>query len=66
MITAEKLDAKYALMVVHSYSGSNEWFGDFEAFFSLFGVEAKPNRVHQVDVKRGRVTLSLARIEGNR
>lgn len=42
VIEARRFGAKYAVMVVHSFSQTLEWFGDFEAFLLLFGSKAQP------------------------
>lgn len=41
IIEAERFCAKHALMLVHSFSQSHEWFEDYAVFAELFGVEAK-------------------------
>jgi hypothetical protein len=41
IIEAERFGAKYAVMVVHSFSQSDEWFDDFAQFLEMFGVKAR-------------------------
>ena len=41
VIEAKRFGAMHAVMVVHSFSQSHEWFSDFEAFLSLFGSKAQ-------------------------
>lgn len=41
VIEAERFNASKAVMMVHSFSQSSEWFGDFERFLGLFGVGAR-------------------------
>jgi hypothetical protein len=41
IIEAKRFGAKHAAMVVHSFSQTDEWFADFQAFVSMFGGEAK-------------------------
>lgn len=43
IIEAEKFKAKSALMLVHSFSRSNEWFDDYSQFLALFGLSAEPD-----------------------
>lgn len=43
IIEAEKFKAENALMLVHSFSKSNEWFDDYSQFLALFNLNAKPN-----------------------
>ena len=41
VIEAKRFGAKHAVMIVHSFSQTHEWFSDFEAFLSLFGSKAQ-------------------------
>lgn len=41
ILEAERFNAVHALMLVHSFSPENEWFGDYERFVELFGVTAE-------------------------
>jgi hypothetical protein len=41
IIEAQRIGAKNALMLVHSFSTENEWFDDFDKFVKLFGLSAK-------------------------
>ena len=50
IIEAQKFNAKSAVMLVHSFSQSEEWFEDYQAFLKLFEVAAEPNQL--VFVKR--------------
>ena len=45
LIEAEKFNAQNALMLVHSFSLSNEWFDDYSHFLALYGLDAKPDSV---------------------
>jgi hypothetical protein len=38
LIEAERLGAKNAMMLVHSFSQSNEWFNDYCEFLRLFSL----------------------------
>ena len=38
IIEAKKFNAANALMLVHSFSQSNEWFEDYSQFLALFGI----------------------------
>ena len=42
IIEAKRFKAGNALMLVHSFSQSNEWFSDYSRFLALFGLNAKP------------------------
>jgi hypothetical protein len=41
IIEAEKFKAENALMLVHSFSQSNEGFDDYSQFLALFGTSAE-------------------------
>lgn len=41
MILARRFNAQSAVMIVHSFSQSHEWFEDYQRFTALFGVEAE-------------------------
>ena len=41
VIEAKKLNAHNALMLVHSFSPTNEWFDDYCSFLELFGVQGE-------------------------
>lgn len=43
LIEARSFKAKNALMLVHSFSQSNECFEDYSQFLALFDLEAKPD-----------------------
>jgi len=43
IIEAKKFKAQNALMLVNSFSRSNEWFDDYSQFLALFGLNAEPD-----------------------
>jgi hypothetical protein len=45
IIEAQRIGAKNALMLVHSFSRTNEWFDDFAQFVKLFGLTAIVNSI---------------------
>jgi len=51
LLEAERFSAKYAILVVHSFSQLDEWFDDFAAFLSLYGQEAKVGELAPLDLK---------------
>ncbi|MGY2490188.1 DUF6946 family protein, partial [Cupriavidus sp. CP313] len=53
----------HALMLVHSFSQTHEWFEDYQAFAALFGINAELNRVHMAK-RVGGVTLHLGWVCG--
>jgi len=43
IIEAEKFKAENALMLVHSFSRSNEWFDDYSQLLALFDLSTEPD-----------------------
>ncbi|GAB4582074.1 MAG: hypothetical protein Fur0022_48270 [Anaerolineales bacterium] len=37
IIEAKQLNARYAMMIVHSFSTEHKWFSDYQDFLDLFG-----------------------------
>lgn len=64
VIEAKRFGAPHAIMLVHSFSPSREWFQDFEAFALLLRAEVTVNRVVYVG-QRGGVHLHIGWICGN-
>lgn len=47
LLLARQFNARYAIMLVHSFSPTNQWFEDFEAFCRLFTfVDAPSGSLH--------------------
>lgn len=64
IIEAKRLGAQQAMMLVHSFSQSHEWFEDYAAFASLFQTEVAIGQV--VDAGScGDIQLSLGWICGD-
>lgn len=64
VLEAERFNAKFAVMVVHSFSQKDEWFGDFQAFLSLFGANAQVGRLaHLTD--RGGISVYSGWAQGD-
>ncbi len=40
ILEAQRFNAAYALMIVHSFSPQQAWLADYQAFLALFGVTA--------------------------
>lgn len=64
IIEAQRFNAASAVMLVHSFSQSNEWFQDYAAFASLMGGSAVENGIISVSNRSG-VALHLAWVQGN-
>lgn len=45
IIEAKKINAENALMLVHSFSPTNEWFDDYCRFLELFGVQGEVDSI---------------------
>ena len=45
LLLARRFNARYAVMLVHSFSPTAAWFADFQAFVGLFGVLATERNV---------------------
>lgn len=50
LLVAEEFDCAAGAMLVHSFSPTDRWFDDFEAFAGLLGVDAVMDQVSRVDV----------------
>ena len=63
-------DSKYpkgeyeAVMVVHSFSKTNEWLEDYQYFISLFGLEAGINQAVTLKLSN-EIKLSFAWVHGS-
>jgi len=64
IIEAQRFNATHAVMLVHSFSQSSEWFQDYAAFVSLMGGIAVENGMVFVGCRSG-VSLHLAWAHGN-
>jgi hypothetical protein len=64
IIEAQRFNAAHALMLVHSFSQSNEWFEDYAAFVSLMGGSALENDMILIGPRNG-ISISLAWVRGN-
>jgi hypothetical protein len=64
IIEAQRFNATYAVMLVHSFSQSSEWFQDYAAFVALMGGTATENGIVSVGSRSG-VQLHLAWVRGN-
>ncbi len=64
IIEAQRFNATHAVMLVHSFSQSSEWFQDYAAFTSLMGGSARENGIVSVGSRSG-VSLHLAWVRGD-
>lgn len=63
LIEASKFNAPNALMMVHSFSKTNEWIEDYSQFLALFGVKGELDSLVFARNLKG-VNLYLAWIKG--
>jgi hypothetical protein len=63
LIEAERFQAKHAVMLVHSFSESHQWFNDFENFCALFGLRAHVGQLVTTNV--GDMPLHLGWVHGD-
>jgi len=64
IIEAKRFNAAHAVMLVHSFSKTSEWFEDYAAFVDLMGGVAAKNTLISVGERSG-VSLHLAWVSGN-
>lgn len=64
ILMARKLGAKNALMLVHSFSETDEHFDDYSAFAALYAVEAQPGALYFAKELNG-VNLYLGWVRGD-
>jgi len=65
LIEAKEFTATHAMMMVHSFSETDEGFEDYASFVSLFGADARVNGVARAGPCNG-VDLYFAWIRGDR
>lgn len=64
ILEAKRFGAPHAIMLVHSFSQTHEWFGDYAAFARHLGVEVEINRLVTIG-ERGGVELHLCWVCGD-
>ena len=65
IIEARRFHANHAVMLVHSFSLTDEWYAHYERFISLFGASAAFDRIVSVG-KRSGVWLHFAWVRGEK
>jgi len=53
IIEAKRFNAKYAMMIVHSFSSEHKWFSDYQDFLCLFGMASKVNELVELPKSEG-------------
>ncbi len=64
VIEAKRFNAKYAVMLVHSFSLTGSWFAEYARFLNLFNVEAHKAHLHYLNSVDG-ITLYSAWVTGD-
>jgi hypothetical protein len=64
ILEAKRFNASHALMLVHSFSQTDEWFENYALFAALFGIDAKLDRIHSAG-KIGDIQLYLGWAKGD-
>jgi len=52
-IEADRFNAKYAFMLVHSFSQTSKWFDEYARFLALFGITAEQNKLYFLNTQNG-------------
>ena len=64
ILEAKRFRTDQAVMVVHTFSKTNEWLEDYQYFQSLLGVNSGVDQAVAVELKSG-INLSLAWVHGS-
>lgn len=64
MIEARRFNARYAVMLVHSFSPTGSWFEEYARFLNLFGVVAEKDTLHHLNTVDG-IYLYAAWVTGD-
>lgn len=65
LILATRFNARYALMLVHSFSPTRKWFDDYQSFVRLFShQDAQPDQLQWLG-EMSRISLFAGWVSGN-
>ena len=64
IIEAERFNASSALMLVHSFSPTNEWYDDFEKFAGLYDTQTELDKILSLGRVNG-IKLYIGWVKGN-
>ena len=64
IIEAKRFHSKEAVMVVHTFSRTNEWLSDYQYFLSLFGLESGINQAVTTKIAN-EINLTFAWVHGS-
>jgi hypothetical protein len=65
IIEARRFCATHAVLLIHSFSQTNEWFDDYREFAKLFGVDAKVDELLTIGTRK-EITVHLCWVRGNK
>lgn len=67
ILVAEQFTAKKAIMIVHSFSQSNEWFNDYVGFVKLLSPDTNPkiNEIFKCKTLSSGIDLYLGWVKGD-
>ncbi len=63
MIEAKRFNASNALMLVHSFSQTGEWFEDYATFAGMYGIDPETNNIHKA-IQIDGINLFLGWVKG--
>lgn len=64
IIEAKRFNAAHAIMLIHSFSQTDEWFEDYQAFIAIFGGLALVNRIVSIPL-RSEISLHFVWVRGD-
>jgi hypothetical protein len=64
IIEARRFNAKYAMMIVHSFSPEHKWLADYQDFLSLFGATGEVNELVKLSHPKS-ISLYAGWVAGN-
>lgn len=65
IIEAKRFRSTQAVMVVHTFSKTNEWLDDYQYFLSLFGLDGGVNQAVSTTINKY-MNLTLAWVQGSK
>ena len=64
ILEAKRFRTSEAVMVVHTFSKTNEWFEDYQYFLTLFGLQAEANQAATTKIGK-KINLTFAWVHGS-
>jgi hypothetical protein len=63
LIEAKRFNASNALMLVHSFSQTGEWFEDYATFAGMYGIDPETDNIHKA-IQIDGISLFLGWVKG--